>query len=675
MSRSPNQSHTPFRLWFWLVVAATLWAALLRLPGLATLPPQAWFDEAWYNVAARDLLRGGPLPAFYPTAWGGMRPLLVVLTAAIQGLGIHSLVASRGITALSGVLAVPLTFAACDEFLRREAWPPARRRLTAAVAALVGSSLIFPLVASRIGQAPILIPLLALAAAWQMRRAERTRRRLGWVLAGLALGLAQYVNLNAAFVLAVIGLLAVFDLVRAPGGQRRGLFTGLLLMGVVAGLAALPLALFFLRQPQWLFIRAGDISPQHNQLAFFLDNARLILLSFSLRGDANPRNNVPFRPMLDWIELIGFWAGVVWALWRSRRSPTAVDLLAWLGVTCLPSLLSLDAPHFERMIGAAAPVPMLVAVGWSAVWQRLSPALAGRQSSLLRWAPTVAAVGLGLASLGAAAYVYFGLYPRTPGLAAAFTATPATVAQQMLVQARSQPVFVERFPEIDEAFAFDFLFAGTTVRRVDFRQCLPAVEAPAAGATYLVLAAHDAPAAAALQRLYPRAALRTIQTEGEAEVGDMAVVQVPAGARLPPISRPVPVSFQNGPQFLGYDWSGPTVVAGQSLSLTLYWTAGSGGGDATAFVHVGRGQAGSPLVAQHDAPPCGSQYPTSQWQAGEIVLEPISILIPAGTPPGDYPLLLGLYNSGNQQRLALASAENALPDSRAIIGTLAVTAP
>jgi hypothetical protein len=125
-----------------------------------------------------------------------MCPLLVDLSALVQALGVHSLVASRAVTALSGVLAVPLTFAACNEFLRREAWPAERRRLAAAVAAL--------------------------AAAWQMRRAERTGRWWCWVLAGLALGLAQYVNINGAVVLAVIGLLALFDLARAPAARRRG---------------------------------------------------------------------------------------------------------------------------------------------------------------------------------------------------------------------------------------------------------------------------------------------------------------------------------------------------------------------------------------------------------------------------------------------------------------------
>jgi hypothetical protein len=199
---------------------------------------------------------------------------------------------------------------------------------------------------------------------------------------------------------------------------------------------------------------------------------------------------------------------VFWAVGHGRRWATARDVLLWLVVTCLPSLLTIDAPHFERMIGAVARVALLVAIGWSAIWHRLNQWLAAGWPRLSRLETkpelqTSVAFGLGQASLGATAYACFGLYPHTPGLAAAFTATPATLARQRVERSRSQLVFVERFPEVDDAFGFDFLFAGTAARRVDFRQCLPVVDGRASGTTYLILTAQDSQTTAALQRQYP----------------------------------------------------------------------------------------------------------------------------------------------------------------------------
>jgi hypothetical protein len=664
----------------WLVAAASLWAAWLRIPKLASVPPQAYVDEAWYNLTARNLLQTHVFQIFYPTFWGGMRPMLVDLSALIQALGFHSLVASRAITAIAGVLCVPLTYVCLDELLRREPWSPERRRLTAAVAAAVAPNLLFQLIASRVGYAPILIPLLTLFAVWHMRRAERTSRWLGWVLAGLGIGLSQYVNINGAFVLGTLGLLALLDLAWAAPGQRWRWFAGMALMGAVAVLSALPILLFFAHQPQWLFARAQAISPQTNKLRFYLDNAWQILLSFSLRGDQGLRQNIPGRPMLDLVQSLGFWVGALWCAWRLRRSPTARDLPVWLAATSLPSLLSADAPQFERMIGVAAPVAMLVAIGGSEIWVRVAGWL-GQRGGLRPgarapgWLAALAA-GLGLASAAATAYAFFAVYPVLPGLAAAFTATPATVAQQMISLSSTQPVFVERTPEVDDAFAFDYLFPNTPVQRLDFRQCLPRPDGSATPTTFVVLAGHDPQSAALLERLYPSATVTLIEPEDAALLGELAIVDVPAGARLPAPSQPASAELQGGIQLLGYDWSGPVVKVGQPLYLTLYWKAlVDQQSTDTAFVHLGQGSAGSPLVAAHDGPPCQGLYPTPRWRAGDVVPDSFAIPVPASAAPGAYPLLAGWYDSHTQQRLVLTSADHALNDNRIIIGSVTITAP
>ncbi|MFQ5437006.1 MAG: hypothetical protein ACE5FD_19280, partial [Anaerolineae bacterium] len=472
---------------YWLVIAATLWAAFSRFHLIAALPPQAWVDEAWIALHARKLLQTGQVYVYYKTFWGGMHPFMVHLTALIQAAGFDSLITSRAISTVAGVLTVPLAFACFDE-LWRGVWP-APRRLTAAFTALILSNLLYTVVVSRVGYEPALIPVPMLFFVWQMRRAQRTGRWSSWIAAGLVLGLTQYVSHHARFLILLVVTLALHDLVclrpsawhgeDSPAVQRRRLIIGLGVCAAAAILVALPLIVFFVREPEWMLARGRAVTaiPRQTGASFLLENLKLILLSFNFGGDVNPRRNLPGRPMFDCIQSAGLWVGIVWSVLRFRRVAPARDLLAWLAIMTLPSIITDEAPQFERMIGAAAPAAALVAIGWVTLWQWV-----GQWLERLRADGTKAhrlpvrgwpALLLVLVSLGLNTYDYYGRYPTTPGLSAAFTTTPVRLARQLIERARSEPVFVERITEAGDVFAFAFLFPGTPVRRLDFRQCLP----------------------------------------------------------------------------------------------------------------------------------------------------------------------------------------------------------
>jgi hypothetical protein len=100
----------------------------------------------------------------------------------------------------------------------------------------------------------------------------------------------------------------------------------------------------------------------------------------------------------------------------------------------------------------------------------------------------------------------------------------------------------------------------------------------------------------------------------------------------------------------------------KNLHLTLFWqslTAQSG--DYTIFLHL-RNQAGD-NVAQGDRQPLAGVYPTSQWQPGETVIDPILWQLPEDVPPGRYHLFTGLYQLDTLERLPVAndaSGENAI---------------
>ncbi len=60
------------------------------------------------------------------------------------------------------------------------------------------------------------------------------------------------------------------------------------------------------------------------------------------------------------------------------------------------------------------------------------------------------------------------------------------------------------------------------------------------------------------------------------------------------------------------------------------------------------------VVAQVDSEPAGGLHPTTSWIPGETVLDSYGLPIPLATPPGQYPLILALYDAETGQRLPVS---------------------
>jgi hypothetical protein len=107
----------------------------------------------------------------------------------------------------------------------------------------------------------------------------------------------------------------------------------------------------------------------------------------------------------------------------------------------------------------------------------------------------------------------------------------------------------------------------------------------------------------------------------------------------------------------------------RARQVTLFWTPLAPiPDDYTVFVHV-RDAKGA-KVAQRDAQPLDGNYPTHQWRAGETVIDPYRIDLPADLPPGEYRIVVGMYRLETLERLPVAgdtSGENAV-----ILATLAL---
>lgn len=111
----------------------------------------------------------------------------------------------------------------------------------------------------------------------------------------------------------------------------------------------------------------------------------------------------------------------------------------------------------------------------------------------------------------------------------------------------------------------------------------------------------------------------------------------------------VQANLGNAFTLLGYDWSGPAVAPGDTLDLTLYWQAQhSPARDYSSLVQL-VDTARNIYGAQDNLHP--GQYPTSRWPPWGYVADPHAVPVPAGTPPGDYFLVAGLYRPDTWQRL------------------------
>jgi 4-amino-4-deoxy-L-arabinose transferase-like glycosyltransferase len=126
-------------------------------------------------------------------------------------------------------------------------------------------------------------------------------------------------------------------------------------------------------------------------------------------------------------------------------------------------------------------------------------------------------------------------------------------------------------------------------------------------------------------------------------------------------------------RLLGFDVS-PQVEAGEVLSLNLYWLPEADlGYDYSVFVHVEI--EGDHIWGQSDTGPVCGSLPTSKWQPGEVIVDGRTLLIDPATPPGEYPLLAGLYDSMTGVRLNVSGRDANARGDTVYLGTVRVVAP
>ncbi|NOZ05263.1 MAG: hypothetical protein GXP41_02770 [Chloroflexi bacterium] len=145
---------------------------------------------------------------------------------------------------------------------------------------------------------------------------------------------------------------------------------------------------------------------------------------------------------------------------------------------------------------------------------------------------------------------------------------------------------------------------------------------------------------------------------------------------LPPISNPLSATMGSQVKLAGFDWSCPAskpcvLHPGEELRLTLFWQAlGPTERRYKVFTHL-VGPDGK-LWGQQDREPAGGIAPTTTWVAGEVLSDTYAIPLDSSAPPGNYRLLVGMYDEAGGQRLPASLSGERAPNDALPIAELRV---
>jgi 4-amino-4-deoxy-L-arabinose transferase-like glycosyltransferase len=490
-----------------------------------------------------------------------------------------------------------------------------------------------------------LVALLALlhlltCGAWQAYL-------LAGVLVGLAVG-AKYHN-------ALIGvplLLAHLFLWRGAALRQVGRL-------LAAGAAAA--AVFLLTSPYIVLDFAG-----------FLRDMETLFTSYDAgHGDIGRAWPVDAYLRFFWLEALGplpFVLALVGAvaLWRRNRAQ-AVVLLSF-PLLVIVALLSMETHFYRNLLPAQAPLLLVAGVGAAALWEGVQPRLPRRG------VPLVAGLGL-LALLQPSAWQAY--------------QTSARLAQPD-ARVVAQEWAREHYPGVRIAAELSHPLRWDGVAQASYAHFLPlhSAEWYREQGYGLLLANAGRRGKDAWSDAY--APLLAAGTEVYSVGGRFSeylgprIDLIDIGLTPETVPTDTPRATVGPLRLLGVSYgrlirenTGDVLVdqplhAGDTLALTLFWLAERPvpSDQYMLFVHLRDAQNQTPV--QVDLPPWHGLFPPERWPPGQVVSERIQMPLPETLPPGEYRLVLGLYDPQSGARFAAAQASERLPDDEVSVGRVQV---
>ncbi len=682
----------------WILLAGIIaMAAFLRFWRLTSIPPGYHFDEAFEGLEAWHLLQDPTYRPLFFTGNFGVEPMFIYLTAlAFHWFGAGPTV-QRGVAALIGLLTVPAVWLLAHEIRR---WQPRLPTSFPLWSTAVQAGLFWAISASRIGYEPGLVPLLLCPLLWALLRALRTQQPLAWLLAGVLTGLGPYTYPAGRLFFAVTPAILVITLVTVlwarrrhappaasapPAWPARRWFVSLALLTGAALLVCAPLALAWLNQPELLLLRsrqiavvaegAGSASP----FAAIFDHLLAVLGMFSFAGDADPRNNIPARPIFDWFLAPYFYLGLALTLWRWRER-LAAPLLGALAIMLAPTVLSEYAPHFRRALGALPLVSLFTGMGLAAAWCAVQAWLHGRPRAVL-----IARLGI-VASLaissGLSARAYFVRWANSPDLFYAFDEGLWQLAHAISALPDETQVLLTPRPASHTTLAFAWRNEDTPLASFDGRRIFIVPPDRQRPIVYAVIETEDFRSRLLLPEVFPTAHTIGVIQDRQQQLF-ASLYRIAPGVE--PIIAPQQRSdaLWNGQaRLVGFNLE-PVYRPGHVIYLRLFWQAQAPiTEDWTFFAHLLDADGHNVLGA--DGPPGAGSFPTSRWllgarrtgsfaphetRVGVWIIDETQIAIPAALLPGDYTMEIGFYRASGERIPVQADGRS---DTRILLGALRI---
>lgn len=645
-------------VWIGLI---TLLAVLTQLYRLGQLWPVPKYDAAMNAVDAWRVIQAGVAPIFFP-ANGGREPLFIYLqTLSLWALGFNTF-ALRLPGALAGALAVPALFglgrallADADRQLR--VWAPTWAALALALSAWYVSQ-------TRLGLRAALLPMVSIGAFWLLVVGWRRLRLAPLILAGGLLGLATYTYTAARMLPLVVALALLPDLLRRPRvGEvpRRRRWSGLGLMGLAALIVFAPLGWYYLTHPSAFAERAASImvwnvwkpesgSSLIEELALNLGRVLLMFLRLPL-------------------PLAAGWALGMLAAVRHIRQLAYRLLLVWWALMLIPTLVTIEAPHPLRSLGAAPPSYLLIGIGLATSLGWLSKRYRIPARGLIMVGTALVIVS------GYPLWAYF--HPDTKDPLAKVEA----LARAARTQARQGSVYLPLSSYIHPSLRF--LLADHFPPRAAWAAAPTGTGAyllePSGESDWRNLVRLSPEGQATLLPAVPATWLAASRAEAKAgqavvdrygvEVGRL--IELPAGldpARY--LASPqvaADVSVESVGRLAGYSLETPEaggpvlrLKPGGPLWINTFWQATGRAYEDYELTMYLIDDAGR-RWGQADGPPLAGAYPTSLWRADEQVADGRLLWVDPLAPAGRYWLAVAFYDITTGRRLPVTGGSD--PDT------------
>jgi hypothetical protein len=138
------------------------------------------------------------------------------------------------------------------------------------------------------------------------------------------------------------------------------------------------------------------------------------------------------------------------------------------------------------------------------------------------------------------------------------------------------------------------------------------------------------------------------------------------------IAQPLNVTFGNRIELLGAEVDRVLAQPGDPIKVTLFWRALQPiDRSYVEFVHLIDAQ--GIMVAQRDTWPGRGMYPTTLWQPGEVIADPLYLHIPDGAyAPNGATLQVGLFEQDGPRLKAIDAQGQVVEDNAMLIGPLRV---